>query len=101
KQVEKQPDGSFLVDAMMYSGDFAKAFFPLPEGEFETLAGYLSSLAGHIPDVGEKFQVDGWVFTVHAKIGPRLDRIRVVKVPKASAAAPASKEPSAKETSKE
>ena len=59
---------------------------PLPEGEFETLAGYLSSVAGHIPDVGEKFQVEGWVFIVHGKIGPRVDRIRVVKVPKAAAA---------------
>jgi putative hemolysin len=86
KQVEKQADGSFLVDAMIYTADFAKAFVPLPEGEYETLAGFLSSLAGHIPEVGEKFTHDGWMFIVHGKVGPRLDRIRVVKLPKASVA---------------
>lgn len=80
KQVEKQPDGSYLVDAMMAAGDFSTAFgFPLPEGDFETLAGFLASLAGAIPEVGDKFVINGWQFIVHAKAGPRLDRIRLVK----------------------
>ena len=44
--IEKQPDGSFLVDAMLEVDEFAEAFgFPLPEGEYETLGGFLE-LAG-------------------------------------------------------
>ncbi|MBS1151402.1 MAG: hypothetical protein H6Q89_3100, partial [Myxococcaceae bacterium] len=80
KPWEKQADGSFLVDAMLPAPEFARAFdFKLPEGEFETLGGFLAHLAGALPDVGEKFVVDGWSFAVHSKEGPRLDRIRVLK----------------------
>jgi putative hemolysin len=83
KYVEKQADGSFLVDATMHVTDFGKTFgLTVPEGDYETLAGYLSSLAGSIPEVGERFGVHGWQFIVHEKAGPRLERVRVVK-PKA------------------
>jgi CBS domain containing-hemolysin-like protein len=81
KQVDKQPDGSYLVDAAMAVDDFAKAFnLKPPEGEFETLGGLLSSLAGSLPDVGEKFALEGWQLTVHAKQGPRVDRVRLARV---------------------
>ncbi len=80
KPYEKQSDGSYLVDAMLNAREFASAFdFKIPEGEFETLGGYLAHLAGALPEVGEKFAVDGWTFIVHSKSGPRLDRIRVIR----------------------
>jgi putative hemolysin len=83
KPFEKQTDGSFLVDATLEPADFAKAFdFKLPEGEYETVGGFLSSLAGAIPEVGDKFFVNGWTFAVQSKQGPKLERIRVLK-PKA------------------
>ena len=64
----------------MEVGDFAKAFgFTLPEGEYETLGGFLSSLAGSIPEVGERFAFKGWQFVVHSKEGARMDRVRVTK----------------------
>jgi Mg2+/Co2+ transporter CorC len=60
---------------------FTKAFgFPLPEGDFDTLGGYLSSLAGHLPDVGERFTYNGWQFVVAAKEGARIDRVRVSRL---------------------
>ncbi|HEX8438437.1 hemolysin family protein [Archangium sp.] len=81
KLVEKQADGSFLVDAAMEVDQFTKAFgFPLPDGDFDTLGGFLSSLAGHLPDVGERFTFNGWAFTVHAKEGARVDRVRMNKL---------------------
>ena len=79
--VEKQPDGSYLVDAMLEVEEFAEAFgVPLPEGEYETLGGYLSSLAGSIPEVGDRFTYDGWQFTVASKQGPRLGRVRMTRL---------------------
>ena len=81
KQVEKQADGGFLVDASLEVDRFTQAFgFPLPEGDFDTLGGYLSSLAGHLPDVGERFTYNGWAFTVYAKEGARVDRVRMLKL---------------------
>ncbi|WP_224242101.1 hemolysin family protein [Hyalangium gracile] len=86
KQVEKQSDGSFLVDAALEVEQFTQTFgFELPEGDFDTLGGFLSSLAGHLPDVGERFTYGGLQFTVAAKEGARIDRVRVVRL-KASAA---------------
>ncbi|WPB75176.1 hemolysin family protein [Archangium violaceum] len=81
KQVEKQQDGSFLVDAAMEVEQFTQAFgFSLPDGDFDTLGGFLSSLAGHLPDVGERFTYNGWAFTVYAKEGARIDRVRMTKL---------------------
>jgi putative hemolysin len=80
KPFEKQSDGSYLVDAMLAPQEFSRAFdFKLPDGEYETLGGFLSSLAGALPETGEKYVVSGWTFIVHSKVGPRLDRVRVIK----------------------
>ena len=87
KMIEKQPDGSFLVDAGLDVTDFVKAFgFGLPDGEYDTLGGFLSSLAGSIPEVGDHFAFNGWQFIVHTKDGPRIERIRLIK-PKGSTSA--------------
>ncbi len=81
---KKKPDGSFLVDASLDVAKFVKAFgFGLPEGEYDTLGGFLSSLAGSIPEVGDHFAFNGWQFIVHTKDGPRIERIRLIK-PKGS-----------------
>jgi putative hemolysin len=78
--LEKQPDGSCLVDASLDVEAFARAFgTPLPEGEYGTLGGYLSSVAGAIPEVGDRFALDGLQFTVASKKGQRLDRVRVAR----------------------
>ncbi len=78
KTVEKQHDGSFLVDAFVPREEFAKTFdFQFPDGEFETLGGFLSSLASAIPELGERFFSNGFTFVVHSKEGARLDKIRV------------------------
>ena len=87
KLVEKQPDGSYLVDAAMDTVDFAATFgFKLPDGDYETLGGFLNSMAGSIPDVNEKFAFNGWQFIVHSKEGPRLGRVKLLR-PKGAPAA--------------
>lgn len=78
KPVERLPDGSYVIDASMHRDEFRRTLDHwLPDGEFETVAGYLSHLAGAIPDVGERFTVNGWTFSVLTKDGPRLDRVQV------------------------
>lgn len=80
KAFEKQADDSFLVDAMVPVADFSRAFdFRFPEGDFETLGGFLAQRAGALPEVGDRIQEAGWTFIVHSKEGPKLERVRVVK----------------------
>ena len=48
---------------------------PVPEGDYETLAGFVLDRLGHIPEVGEGFDHDGWEVEVAA-----LDGLRVATV---------------------
>jgi CBS domain containing-hemolysin-like protein len=80
RPIERQPDGSFLVNASLSVSEFARSFsLSLPEGDYETLSGFVSSLAGAIPEVGEGFQFNGWQFAVHTKDGARIERVRISK----------------------
>ena len=49
--------------------------FELPDGDYETLAGFVLDELGHIPAVGERFEYEGWSFEVRA-----MDRHRVAEV---------------------
>jgi CBS domain containing-hemolysin-like protein len=78
KSIEKLPDGSVLVDATLSPEEFSEYFgVELPSGEFETLGGYLSWAAGALPETGDKFALAHLCLVVHAKDGPRIERIRV------------------------
>lgn len=49
--------------------------FRLPDGPFETLAGFVMERLGHIPERGETVSENGWSFEV-----AEVDRRRVVQV---------------------
>jgi CBS domain containing-hemolysin-like protein len=55
--------------------------FALPDGEFETLAGYLLDRLGHIPTVGEQVVDDGWTFTVVSMDRRRIETVQVGRPP--------------------
>jgi putative hemolysin len=98
--VEKLADGSYMVDAGTEVAEFSQAFgFSLPEGEYETLGGFLSSLAGSIPEVGERFTFNGWHFIVHAKEGARLTRVKMTRARGVSKDIPAVPAPKAEGSS--
>ena len=41
----------------------------LPEGPYETVAGYIAQQLGHVPAVGEAARFDGHTFTVKSSMG--------------------------------
>jgi len=51
--------------------------FHLPEGAFETLAGFMLDRLGHIPRPGEVVECDGWRFTVMVMERHRIDLVQV------------------------
>jgi CBS domain containing-hemolysin-like protein len=55
--------------------------FTLPEGPYETLAGFLLARLGHIPVVGESITEGGWEFTVMEVDRHRVEQVRVVAPP--------------------
>jgi CBS domain containing-hemolysin-like protein len=84
RDVEILPDGTALVRAGISLDDFAKAFgAQLPTGEYETLAGWMNSQCGSIPEQGDRFFADGLQFTVVDRSPRRVRRVKVVRSPKA------------------
>jgi len=50
------------------------------DDDWDTLGGYLFHRLGHVPDIGERVESDGHVFTVEKMGANRIDRIRVEPV---------------------
>jgi CBS domain containing-hemolysin-like protein len=53
---------------------------PVPEGRYETVAGFVLERLGHLPEEGEAVEVQGWRLTVAGLDGRRLARLRAAPV---------------------
>lgn len=74
-EVESGPR-SVLVDGVVREDELAEVTgFRLPEGPYETLAGFLMARLGHIPVAGETVEEHGWRFLV-----VEVDRRRIEQV---------------------
>jgi CBS domain containing-hemolysin-like protein len=75
-------DRTFLVDGLLREDELVEQTgFVLPEGPYETLAGFLLSRLGHIPVVGESLAENGWEFTVMEVDRHRVEQVRIVAPP--------------------
>jgi CBS domain containing-hemolysin-like protein len=73
---------TFLVDGLLREDELVEQTgFSLPEGPYETLAGFLLARLGHIPVVGESLEENGWEFTVMEVDRHRIEQVRVVAPP--------------------
>ena len=71
---------TFLVDGMLREDELIEQTgFHLPEGPYETLAGFLMARLGHIPAVGETVEENGWEFTVVEVDRRRVEQVRVTR----------------------
>ncbi len=74
--------GDLEVDGLLNLDEFADATgVRLPEGPYETAAGFVLQGLGHLPTVGEVVEIDGVRLTVRALDGRRIERIRVTPAP--------------------
>ncbi|TDU06183.1 putative hemolysin [Streptomyces sp. 846.5] len=82
--------GSIEVDGLLNLADFTEETgVELPEGPYETVAGFVVSELGHLPELDEQVEVGaGYRLAVVALDGRRVDRVRVTRAA-AAAAAPA------------
>ncbi|MFM1965516.1 MAG: hypothetical protein RL134_1241 [Actinomycetota bacterium] len=70
------------VDGLLNLEDFTdETGVELPDGPYETVAGFVVSQLGELPTVGATVEVDGHVLTVTELDGRRVARISVVPVP--------------------
>lgn len=68
--------GEWLLDGSLHPDEvFDACGFRIPEGQYETLAGFVLDSLGRIPEVGEAFAHEDWGVEVAAR-----DRLRVATV---------------------
>jgi putative hemolysin len=83
-----QPGGVLDVDGLLNLDDFAEQTgLRLPEGPYETAAGYVMAALGALPALADTVRLDGWTLTVTELDGRRIARLRVI--PPEPPAAPA------------
>jgi putative hemolysin len=86
----RRHDGSWLLDGSLPVARLRELLevdeLPGPQGDYETLAGYVLATLGHIPQIGEQFTAGQHKFEVIDKDGQRIDRVLVVPPPPAAVA---------------
>jgi putative hemolysin len=81
----RDADGTWQLDGLMPVAELKARLDiddELPdeeEGHYNTLAGLLMAVAGHLPKQGEAIEVGGWSFEVLALEGRRVERVRARK----------------------
>jgi putative hemolysin len=79
---DERPDGPQEVDGLLNLDDFREVTgLQLPEGPYETVAGYVLAELGRLPVVGDGVEVEGRTLTVLELDGRRIARISVSRAP--------------------
>ena len=82
----READGLWLLDGLMPLAELKTRLAiddDLPDedaGHYNTLAGLLMAVAGHLPQQGEIIEANDWRFEVIALEGRRVDRVRARKI---------------------
>ncbi|AMM23621.1 hemolysin family protein [Variovorax sp. PAMC 28711] len=79
----QRADGAWELDGLMPVSELRArlAIRELPEeerGRYNTVAGLVMAVSGHMPEAGDKIECAGWEFEVVALEGRRIDRIVAV-----------------------
>jgi len=70
--------GELELDGLLNLDDFKdETGLVLPDGPYETVAGYIVQQLGHVPDTGESTAIDGHMLTVLELDGRRISRVKV------------------------
>ncbi len=82
----QRDDGSWLLDGMMPVTELKSRLdleeLPLEErGRYNTLAGLLMAVSGHMPVTGVKIECGNWQFEVVDLDGKRVDKVLASRVP--------------------
>lgn len=76
--LKERGDGTFQVDPKMSISEFAEAFsVNIPEGDYDTVGGFITSILERIPRPGESFQYAGMLFEIVGADKKKISRLIV------------------------
>jgi putative hemolysin len=75
-----QADGVWILDGMMPVSELKSRLdidtLPLEDkGRYNTVAGLMLAISGHLPTVGDEVEIEEWIFQVIEMEGRRIDRV--------------------------
>jgi putative hemolysin len=77
-EATRLPSGAVEVDGLLNLDEFREQTgLELPEGPYETAAGYVLAALGDLPTVGDEVRIGGRLLTVTSLDGRRIARLRV------------------------
>lgn len=80
--IVRRADGSWLVAGSESADEFAgETGFPVPEGDFNTVAGMVLAILNRIPRTGDVFTHEGWTVEIADMDAMRIDRLIVTAPP--------------------
>lgn len=87
----QREDGSWLLDGMIPVAELKVrlGIEALPDedrGRYNTAAGLLMAVSGHLPATGERIECAGWLFEVVDLDGRRVDKVLAAPLPQAHVA---------------
>jgi CBS domain containing-hemolysin-like protein len=76
--VEKLPDGDVRVSARLPIDEVNEALeTSFPEGDYDTVGGFMNYLLGHVAAEGDTVEYDGRVLKAEGVKGRRIGRVRI------------------------
>ena len=76
-------EGVYRLSGMLHRDEVREACgLELPEGDYDTFAGFLLALFDRIPEAGDQTQWGGWEFKVTEMDGNRIAQVLAVEPPK-------------------
>ena len=81
-QVTSLPDGVHVLEGTTHLDDVYEAIgLRIPDGPYETLAGFILEQLGHLPGPGERTRHDGWEIEVVEMDKRRIAAVRIIEPP--------------------
>ena len=78
--VRRIDDHTLIVSGRVEVDELADKFrIELPEGDYETIAGYLMERLGSIPTNPDIFELDGFSFSVLESAANRIDLVKIIR----------------------
>ena len=93
KLITDNEDGSITVDARLdveELEDYLKVEFP--EGKFESVGGFIISLLGRVPEVGERIEYKNIEMVIEAANSRKIEKIRIRSIDQESSESASSQE---------
>lgn len=76
--IAAQADGQFIVDALTPISEFNNQFGArFPDDEYDTIAGYIAAVIGHLPETGEEIALGRFHFQISHADSRRIHRFNV------------------------